>query len=54
MTSKAPIICIVDDDDDVRSSLENYLRSAGLTVRTFGSAEGFLASPLRCETACRQ
>ncbi len=37
-------ICIVDDDDGVRASLENFLRSAGIRVCTFGSAEGFLAS----------
>jgi FixJ family two-component response regulator len=45
-------ICIVDDDDDVRSSLENYLRSAGMQVRTFASAESFLASPHRPKTDC--
>jgi FixJ family two-component response regulator len=45
-------ICIVDDDDDVRSSLENYLRSAGMNVRTFGSAEVFLASPCRATADC--
>jgi FixJ family two-component response regulator len=45
-------ICIVDDDDGVRSSLENYLRSAGLQVLTFASAESFLASPHRGKTDC--
>lgn len=48
----SPTICVVDDDDDVRSSLENYLRSAGVEVRTFGSAETFLASPDRLKTDC--
>lgn len=47
-----PTISIVDDDDGVRSSLENYLRAAGMRVRTFGSAESFLASPYRQETDC--
>lgn len=47
-----PTICIVDDDDAVRSSLENYLRSAGVTVRAFGSAESFLSSPDRLKTDC--
>ena len=43
---KQPVtICIVDDDDGVRSSLESYLRAAGLNVCTFDSAETFLASP---------
>lgn len=45
-------ICIVDDDDDVRSSLENYLRSAGIRVFAFGSAEGFLASDEHMATDC--
>lgn len=45
-------ICIVDDDVDVRSSLENYLRSAGVKVRSFDSAEGFLASDQRQEADC--
>lgn len=45
-------IAIVDDDDDVRASLENYLRSAGVAVRTFASAEDFLASPAEAETGC--
>ena len=39
---ESPIICIVDDDIDVRASLENLLRSVGMSVRTFGSAEIFL------------
>lgn len=50
--SSFPTICIVDDDDGVRSSLENYLRSAGVRVCTFGSAEGFLASTERTVTDC--
>jgi FixJ family two-component response regulator len=45
-------ICIVDDDCDVRSSLENYLRAAGLEVCTFDSAEGFLCSAQRHMTDC--
>ncbi len=49
---QSPTICIVDDDDDVRSSLENYLRSAGVEVRTFESAESFLASGDRLQADC--
>ena len=47
-----PNIAIVDDDEGVRASLENYLRAAGVAVSTFGSAETFLASPERLETDC--
>lgn len=45
-------ICIVDDDIDVRASLESYLRSAGMRVRTYGSAESFLAAPERAGIDC--
>ena len=45
-------ISIVDDDDDVRASIENYFRSAGLDVHMFSSAEAFLASPIRLSTDC--
>ncbi len=49
---RPPTICIVDDDDDVRSSLRNFLRSAGIEVRAFGSAEEFLASGERAGIDC--
>lgn len=48
----SPIICIVDDDDAVRASLENYLRATGLDVCSFASAESFLASARRDKTDC--
>jgi FixJ family two-component response regulator len=48
----ASTVTIVDDDEGVRASLENYLRSAGVQVRTFASAEAFLASPSWLETCC--
>ena len=48
----SPTICIVDDDHDVRSSLENFLRSVGVEVRSFESAECFLASSERLEADC--
>ena len=36
-------IVVVDDDDALRRSLTNLLESAGFRVRTFASAERFLA-----------
>lgn len=48
----SPTIAIVDDDADVRASLENYLRAAGVAVRTFASAEAFLAAPALPEAGC--
>ena len=40
----APIISIVDDDISVRKSLDRLIRSAGMEVRVFASAEEFLNS----------
>ncbi len=50
--SKAPLVAVVDDDESVREALGNLLMSMGLEVQTFGTAEDFLASPLRYSTAC--
>ena len=48
----APVITIVDDDDSLRNSLGNLLRSVGFRVREFASADAFLGSPDNRETAC--
>jgi FixJ family two-component response regulator len=40
----APLAAVVDDDISVRESLEGLIRSAGLEVRVFASAEEFLNS----------
>jgi FixJ family two-component response regulator len=45
-------IAIIDDDQDVRSGLQNFLRSAGLEVQMFDRAESFLNSPYRDATDC--
>ena len=37
-----PLISVVDDDVSVRKSLDRLIRSAGLDVRVFASAEEFL------------
>lgn len=39
-----PLISVVDDDISVRKSLDRLIRSAGLGVRLFASAEEFLSS----------
>jgi FixJ family two-component response regulator len=39
-----PSAAVVDDDISVRESLEGLIRSAGLEVRVFASAEEFLNS----------
>jgi FixJ family two-component response regulator len=40
----APLISVVDDDVSVRKSLDRLMRSAGLQVSLFASAEEFLHS----------
>ena len=40
----APLIAVVDDDISVRESLDSLIRSVGLGVRAFASAEEFLDS----------
>ncbi len=43
MTEPKPIAFVVDDDLSVREGLGSLIRAAGLAVRTFGSAQDFLA-----------
>ena len=50
--SNVPTIAVVDDDEAVRSALDNLLRSFGLAVAAFASAEEFLASPVRGAASC--
>jgi FixJ family two-component response regulator len=47
-----PIISIVDDDDAVRNSLDDLIRSIGFQTQGFASAEAFLNSNGACATAC--
>src|ERR1051325_3486482 len=45
MNEKETLVFVVDDDSSVRDSLKNLIRSAGLNVQTFSSAQEFLAAP---------
>lgn len=47
-----PLIAIVDDDDSLRKSLDNLLRSVGFRAQGFASAEAFLSSTQVHDTAC--
>ena len=47
-----PLIALVDDDDALRNSLDNLLRSVGFRVQGFASAEAFLQAQHAPETAC--
>jgi FixJ family two-component response regulator len=49
---ESPTISIVDDDPSVRTATENWVRSLGLSARTFASAQEFLRSPYVGDTAC--
>ena len=43
---------VVDDDSSLRFALQRLFRSAGWSVRTFGSAEEFLEQPRNDAHAC--
>ena len=47
-----PLISIVDDDDSLRNSLDNLIRSVGFHAQGFSSAEAFLSSNQARHTAC--
>jgi FixJ family two-component response regulator len=38
------LVCVIDDDEQVRASLDSLLRSAGYAARTFASPDEFLQS----------
>ena len=52
MKKTLPPVCVVDDDPGVREAVENLLRSEGLEVETFASAQRLMArarmEPLAC------
>jgi DNA-binding NtrC family response regulator len=51
MTTTAPVY-IVDDDPSVREAVESLVRSAGLKVQAFASAQEFLATPRKNVPSC--
>lgn len=52
MTESDAIVFVVDDDESVRESLRGLIRSAGLRVETFASAQEFLADPRANAPSC--
>ncbi len=42
MTDKPPLIFVVDDEPCIRTALQRLIRSVGMEVQTFASAEEFL------------
>lgn len=49
---KTGIIAIVDDDAPLREALGSVMKAAGFSIGTFASAEEFLDSAERENTAC--
>src|SRR4029434_729707 len=49
---RVQLISIVDDDDALRNSLDDLIRSIGFRTQGFPSAEAFLSSNQACDTAC--
>jgi FixJ family two-component response regulator len=52
MNSPKPLVIIVDDDSQVRESIEGLLKSAEFRTATFSSAEDVLLSGLLGEAKC--
>jgi len=50
--TQAPLIAVVDDDESVRESLPDLLRSFGYNVAAFESAEAFLSWDDKTNTDC--
>src|SRR5271156_1053190 len=51
-TQDVPTVFIVDDDRDVRESLQELLESVGLRSKSFGTAKEFLSSPRSDGPSC--
>ena len=52
MMSKDAIVYLVDDDPDVRRSLQRWFRSCGMEVKTFASPHEFLSAERVDTPAC--
>ena len=49
---KEKMVAIIEDDESYRVAVQRLLKSAGLSVQSFGSAEAFLNSGQQHETGC--
>ncbi|HEY4342270.1 MAG TPA: response regulator [Steroidobacteraceae bacterium] len=52
MVAARSLVSVVDDDESVRESLPDLLQEFGFAVKTFASAEEFLASDCIGHTRC--
>jgi FixJ family two-component response regulator len=49
---KGKMVAVIEDDESYRVAVQRLLKSAGLSVQAFGSAEAFLDSGQQRETGC--
>ena len=49
---KERLVAVIEDDESYRVAVQRLLKSAGLSVDSFGSAEAFLNSGRQHETGC--
>jgi len=52
MTEKEATVYVIDDDPSVRDALGSLIRSVGLSVETFASAQSFLSGDHRERAGC--
>jgi FixJ family two-component response regulator len=52
MKSPEPVVFVVDDDSSMREALSSLIRSVGLRVEPYSSAQAFLCSPRPDTPAC--
>ena len=49
---KERLVAVIEDDESYRVAVQRLLKSAGVSVELFGSAEAFLNSGQQHETGC--
>lgn len=49
---RSPVVCVIDDDASLLRALQRLLGAGGFRVKTFSSAEEFLASAYPATTRC--
>ena len=52
MTDPTPVVCVIDDDDSLRTAMSRLLKAAGYEVRTYASAGEFLLDTPASGPAC--
>jgi FixJ family two-component response regulator len=52
VSTKEPVVFVVDDDEEIRAAMRSLLASVGLRVETFATAQDFLGSRRPDAPAC--